>query len=371
MQGRIQAETVVESMVKAGYHAAALGERELAFGRAFVDSLLDVVPFPFLAANLSDPKTGARITKTYEVVTVGSIKVGLIGLLMKMAPGAVDTSAFRIEDPVAWARTLVPEVASKADYVIVLGHLGWGGAFLLAQQVPQIDVIVVGHGSHQTEEPQRVGRTVLVQAGDQGKKIGVLRITGDITKGRYSGTLVNLGKDVPEDPTIKELVSQYSKRVADYYSKNVPTPRPTPSATGASLRFVGAQQCRSCHGAIFERWQATRHAHAMATLERKGKQFDPECIRCHSTGHGKPTGFIGVRVNPDLANVQCEQCHGQGSLHVAYRSKGEAALEGVSVVLAEKARKMQRVGLSTCLECHTPERDPDFTHREGDLTGIH
>jgi len=371
IQGKIQAETVVETMIKDGYHAAALGERELALGRSFVDSLLKVVPFPFLAANVSDPVSGARLTKTHEVVTVGTTRVGIIGLLMKTAPGVIDTAGFRVEDPVAWAKQLVPEVRGKADLVVVLGHLGWGGAFSLVQQVPGIDVVVVGHGSHLTEEPQRIGNTLLVQAGDQGKRVGYLRISGEISKAKYSGSLVSLNSDMPEDPLVKEIVSRYGKRVTEYYSRLNGENRVAPAPTQISYRYSGAQQCRSCHGVVYERWLASQHAHAMATLERKGKHFDPECVRCHSTGYGKPTGFISLKVNPDLANVQCEQCHGQGSLHVAYRTKGEAALEGVSSVAAERARKLPAVGMSPCLVCHTPERDPDFTHREGDLTGIH
>lgn len=361
---------MLEAMAKAGYHAAALGERELALGRAFVDSIVKAVPFPLLAANLADPGTGQRLTKTYEIVEIGSTKVGVIGLVMKTAPGMTDTTGFRVEDPIQWAKQLVPEVAQRSDFVVVLAHLGWGGAFSLAQQVPGIDLVVAGHGSHATDEPQRVGRTLLVQAGDQGKKVGRLRIES-IEKGKYSGSLAGLGKDVPDDPEIKALASAYAARVRDYYSRVRGESQTAPAPSPINQRFSGAQQCRACHAATYERWLATRHAHAMATLEGKGKHLDPECVRCHSTGYGKPTGFISMKVNPDLANVQCEQCHGQGSLHIAYRTKGEDALAGVNVAAAEKARRLPKVGTAPCLSCHTPERDSDFTHREGDLTGIH
>lgn len=371
VQGRIQAETVLETMAIAGYHAGALGERELALGRAFVDSIIDAMPFPLLAANLVDPATGARVTKTHEVVTIGTVRVGIIGLVMKVAPGAIDTAGFRIEDPVEWAKQLVPEVASKSDMVVVLAHLGWGGSFALAQQVPGIDVIVSGHGSHTTEQPQRVGPTLLVQAGDQGKRIGRLMITGEIAKGKFTGTLIGVGKDVPDDPEIKDLVSKYSTRVRESIPRLDHGAQATPAPTQISLRYGGAQQCRACHGAVYERWLSTGHAHAMATLEGRGKHLDPECVRCHSTGYGRPTGFISIRVNPDLANVQCEQCHGQGSLHIMYRTKGEASLEGLNPAMMEKAQSMPRVSPTVCLQCHTPDRDPDFTYREGVLTGIH
>jgi hypothetical protein len=371
VQGRMQAETVLETMAKAGYHAGALGERELALGRAFVDSILKSMPFPLLAANISDPATGARLTKTHEIVTIGTTRVGVIGLTMLTAPGVIDTLGFRIEDPMQWAKQLVPEVAAKADIVVVLAHLGWGGAFSLAQQVPGIDVIVAGHGSHLTEEPQRVGNTILVQAGDQGKRVGRLQMTGLRGKGKSTGTLVGLGTDTPEDPEIKQIVANYGARVTRYYADSRGQHPAAPPPTQMNYRYSGAQQCRACHSGVYERWLASKHAHAMVTLEQKQKHFDPECVRCHSTGYGKPTGFISLKVNPELANVQCEQCHGQGSLHVMYRTKGEEALSGVTQAASEKARRFPRVGPTVCLQCHTPERDPDFEYRDGNLTGIH
>lgn len=369
VQGRIQAETVLESMVRAGYHAAALGERELALGRAFVDSIVAASPFPFLAANVSDPSTGRKLTKTSHVVSVGGYRVGIVGVVMKPVPGIVDTSAFRIEDPIGWARELVSQLRPQVDYVVVLAHVGWGQAFSLASQVQGIDVVVVGHGSHASEQPQRVGNTLMVQAGDQGKKVGVLRVE-NVAKGKYSGMLVPLDSTIPDDPQIRELVSTYNQRVSDYYSR-VRAQSTAQEAVAIPVRYAGAEQCKACHSATFERWAATRHAHAMETLRKQNKEYDPECVRCHSTGFGKPTGFISLKVNPQLAHVQCEQCHGQGSLHIAYRTHGDSALQGVSLPVAERARKMPKVSLATCLACHTPERDSDFTYREGDLSGIH
>ncbi len=38
-------------------------------------------------------------------------------------------------------------------------------------------------------------------------------------------------------------------------------------------------------------------------------------MSCHVTGYGKPGGST-VTFNEKLQNVQCEECHGPGSLHV-------------------------------------------------------
>lgn len=42
---------------------------------------------------------------------------------------------------------------------------------------------------------------------------------------------------------------------------------------------------------------------------------EPKCLKCHVTGYGKPGGFISLEQTPGMANVQCEMCHGPGSIY--------------------------------------------------------
>ncbi len=90
---------------------------------------------------------------------------------------------------------------------------------------------------------------------------------------------------------------------------------PLPVAKGAAT-YVGAEACTDCHDDAAQFWAKTRHAGAWATLERVGKQLDFDCIGCHTTGYDKPGGATLAR-NELLRSVQCETCHGPGSIHVA------------------------------------------------------
>jgi hypothetical protein len=105
-----------------------------------------------------------------------------------------------------------------------------------------------------------------------------------------------------------------------------------------------------CHDAPTAFWKNTRHAGAWETLEKVNKQFDRQCIGCHVTGWMKPGGAT-LALNETLRDVQCESCHGPGSLHVDANGKEKPR----SLVLQPEA--------SFCLgSCHTIEHSDTFQY---------
>jgi hypothetical protein len=92
--------------------------------------------------------------------------------------------------------------------------------------------------------------------------------------------------------------------------------------------YVGDNNCKICHIKQYKSWQKTSMATSFENLkpgikaEEKKKAglspykdytADPDCLRCHTTGYGKPDGFISLAETPKLINVQCEGCHGPGA----------------------------------------------------------
>ena len=85
---------------------------------------------------------------------------------------------------------------------------------------------------------------------------------------------------------------------------------------------------------------------AWKTLEDDGKTFDLECVSCHVTGYGEPGGSILGNLK-NLTSVQCESCHGPGSIH----AKDEDA---ASILL--------RPPESLCVTCHNPKHSTRFEY---------
>ena len=89
----------------------------------------------------------------------------------------------------------------------------------------------------------------------------------------------------------------------------------------------------------------TPHAFALQTLERKGRETDPACLRCHSTGFDSPGGTRNVATAAKFFNdVGCESCHGPSSAHVRAQNK-----TGTKRMVPE----------GVCIECHTKEQSPE------------
>ncbi len=117
------------------------------------------------------------------------------------------------------------------------------------------------------------------------------------------------------------------------------------------LTFAGHKDgCRKCHLKEHRSWSRTPHAKALDKLEGDDAN-NPECLECHTTGYGEPSGFTSADDTPELAGVTCEACHGAGS---AYRDKETMKDHDASV-----AAGLQMPNETTCLGCHN-DRSPNF-----------
>jgi len=79
--------------------------------------------------------------------------------------------------------------------------------------------------------------------------------------------------------------------------------------------YSGEEFCSVCHRDQHATWLLTKHASAWETLVEHGEDRNPECLRCHTVGFGKPGGFDPSVRQDHLRGVQCENCHGRGGPH--------------------------------------------------------
>lgn len=141
-----------------------------------------------------------------------------------------------------------------------------------------------------------------------------LEVEGAPVKGsffRYKA--VEVREKYGSEKAVADRMLAYYKRVnahnKEAFKDRVPEPPPAGQAG-----FLGVEACTACHDDERKVYDATTHARAYATLEKDSKEYNLDCVSCHVTGYGKPGGST-VTHNTKLQNVQCEECHGPGSLH--------------------------------------------------------
>jgi hypothetical protein len=168
--------------------------------------------------------------------------------------------------------------------------------------------------------------------------------------------------------------------------------------------YVGSERCAKCHKAEYAILKNSKHFHAFDALINKdnkpsNRQFDPECVVCHTVGFRNPEGYNDLpralakkltrdEHNKKLAHVGCESCHGPGIAHAnvdsndaklhelmnPFRPSADEVKANNDMIAAANAqaqakaaadaknlfqKRMDRIE-TFCLKCHDDENDVNW-----------
>jgi hypothetical protein len=117
--------------------------------------------------------------------------------------------------------------------------------------------------------------------------------------------------------------------------------------------YIGSDVCKGCHEKEYRSFMMyARKSRSFESIERVKKGLTEEeikgCYYCHTTGYGKPGGFISPEKTPQLKNAGCEVCHGPGEFHV--KTKDPLFIK-------------RRFTTEDCEVCHTEERVKAFRYK--------
>lgn len=179
---------VIELMNLAGVDALALGNHEFDWGLEVLAARASEAAFPFLAANL-ETETGETLpwVQPYALLEAGEATVGVLGLTyhdLKTIVKAEAVAGVRSLPPAEAVRRYLPELQSKADWSLILSHLGLEEDRALAEAFPEIPLIVGGHSHRALSRGQWVGETLIAQAGSQGAYLGQIDAACNQRQGR-------------------------------------------------------------------------------------------------------------------------------------------------------------------------------------------
>ncbi|MFF1559974.1 bifunctional metallophosphatase/5'-nucleotidase [Streptomyces sp. NPDC058279] len=246
---------MAQAMNAIGYDAAALGNHEFNYGIPVLRKFQEQCRFPLLGANALDAKSLRPAFPPYSVHRLCTphgrdVKVAVLGLTN---PGIAIWDKANVAGKMTFpgleeqAAKYVPRLRSMgADVVIVAAHSGSSGtssygdqlpyienaAGLVAEQVPGIDAILVGHAH--TEIPEYRVRNkatgkdvVLSEPLKWGQRLTLFDFDLVWERGRWSVAKVAArvvdSNTAVEDPKITRLLSDEHRKVVAYVNQVIGT----------------------------------------------------------------------------------------------------------------------------------------------------
>lgn len=246
---------MAQAMNAIGYDAAALGNHEFNYGIPVLRKFEEQCDFPLLGANALDAKTLRPAFAPYSMHRLRTpcgrdVRVAVLGLTN---PGIAIWDKQNVAGRMVFpgleeqAAKWVPRLRSMgADVVVVSAHSGSSGtssygdqlpyvenaAGLVAEQVPGIDAILVGHAhteiaEHFVTNRETGAQVVLSEPLKWGQRLTLFDF--DLVWGRGRWTVERVGarvlnsNAVEEDPRITRLLGDEHRKVVAYVNQVIGT----------------------------------------------------------------------------------------------------------------------------------------------------
>jgi nitrate/TMAO reductase-like tetraheme cytochrome c subunit len=328
-QNLIKFNIIMQAFDSLGYDVVNLTEKDIEIGKGL--GLLDDTGRKFnIISSHKQPDVNVPVKFTKPLRTQnGAVKV-IIATFDMGASRAEQIGEFFSRQ--SNLRNVNIAILNRCDAAIISS---------IADKVPAVDCLVC---PSESDDPMVIGdpnkKPLVISVGRFGRYVSALRIidTGEKQlKIGFSAIAVN--ESLPQDNSLVELYKTYQQLVKDGKLLEKMGRFTLPD----NLKYVGSDSCKFCHEYEYQMCSNQGHAHAYATLEKVGSQYDPECAICHTVGMKYESGFVSEEKTGYLKDVGCENCHGPGSEHI--KTLGAAKSSDPK---------------SRCIDCHTPEQSRDY-----------
>ncbi|GAB4256827.1 multiheme c-type cytochrome [Deferrisoma sp.] len=341
-----KARCLVEGHRALGLDLQVVGAYDLAAGVEPLKEWAETAGYPFISGNLVDAETQEPVFAPFIVLDRGGVRVGFLGVTDPRASPKALGERYRVAPTWHAVRRWLPELTRRGcDAVLVVGAVHPKEFRVMARTVPGVTAYLAGDPRDRLMLPWRVGDAWIVGASQLGKFLTLVSLDPKPDGWGLRHRFVPLRPEFPECADVRRIVDAYYRRAGlwRWRGREIRDMEVDVNAEGLEPVFAGASACGECHPRHAEAWRDGRHARALGLL-RGADRKNPECLRCHTTGFGTPAGYrLGTKSRSLLAGVQCEACHGPGSLHPA----------------AEISRG-PRDAAEACAECHRGDHGEGF-----------
>jgi len=309
------------------YDAMAVGNHEYNFGWQVLDKARREAQFPWLSANTYDLETMKPHYQPYIVKEVQGVRIGILGLSTPGIPNWENRSNYKgvefhetVSEAKKWVMTL--RYQERVDIVVIAMHMGIeedlrtgipgpsqvpneNAAIAIARQVPEVDVILMGHTHREVpsifvkQQTSRRGESdrlteitndgaLLTQANRWASHVARvdLYLEKSESTGRWqiimkSARTIPVGEKTEIDPEIAKLGEPYDKETQAWLGR----------AIGESSADLTANGCRFHDSAIIDLIQR---------VQLEAGKADVSMAACFNPSAHIPKGSVTVR---DIAGL--------------------------------------------------------------------
>jgi 2',3'-cyclic-nucleotide 2'-phosphodiesterase (5'-nucleotidase family) len=218
----VRGKSTIEVMNAMKFDAMVVGNHEFDFGPKVLKERMAQARFPLLGANVK----GFPALKPYIVKNLQGVRIAIIGVVTPETPVVThprNVAGLTFSTPESAVRKYLQELKGRADIIVVLSHCGFQADKELAARVPGIDVIVGGHSHTKMLQPEQVGQTIIVQAWEHAKALGVLNLR--VKDGKvigFDGALEEISPATgAANGQVQDIIARYERQTGALLNRTI------------------------------------------------------------------------------------------------------------------------------------------------------
>lgn len=207
---------IIDLMNKIGYDFTAIGNHEFDYDRAVMADRMKQANFPWLCANIQAGTDGViPQPKPYAIITIDGVNIAILGLIEVGKNSRIPAThpdkvrGITFTDPIEEALRY-KWLKDSCNVFIGLTHIGTIVDVELAEQMPELDVIIGGHSHTRIDTGMVVNDVLITQTESWLKYIGKTTIV--VEDGKVvskKNELIDVSRLTAEDAEIKSLIDHY------------------------------------------------------------------------------------------------------------------------------------------------------------------
>lgn len=253
---------VYEIANRLGIDVSTLGNHEFDYGWREIRKFSKIAKFPVVCSNVQNAHGDFLAGQGHVIRTVNGMRIAIVGVVMGNLIGTYATpdvmGPWKVLPVVDAVRREVADIGARADIVVVLGHILDSETEQILHDIPEVSVIIAGHGHSGYKEILQYEGRVAVECKGYGVELGRLELSINFVTRKIASAA---WKRIPIDshqltpaPDLARAVSRWESKV----SKIVDVP------IGESRRKIARDELR----ALVERAMAEETAADLAWINR-------------------------------------------------------------------------------------------------------